>query len=64
MKAIPFIPIVIIAALAFLGDRAMEYALIRQEARLMVLIVCVLAALALVLLIFLNCRRNNRKGGT
>jgi len=59
----PLIPIVIIAALAFLGDRAMEYSLIRRQAGLMVVIVCVLTLLVFVLLIFLNCRQKNRKRG-
>jgi heme/copper-type cytochrome/quinol oxidase subunit 2 len=59
----PLIPVVIIGALAFLGDRAMEYSLIQKEAALMVVIVCLLTLLVLVLLIFLNFRRKNRKGG-
>lgn len=59
----PFIPIAIIAALAFLGDRVMEYSLIQREATLIVIIVCLLTLLVFVLLIFLNFRRKNRKGG-
>ena len=53
----------IIAALAFLGDRAMEYWTLQREATLAVIIVSLLTLLVLVLLIFLNCRRKNRKGG-
>jgi hypothetical protein len=59
----PLVPILIIAALAFLGDRSMEYALIQREATLTVIIVCILALLVFVLLIFLNHRRKNGKGG-
>jgi len=59
----PLIPIVIIAALAFLGDRAMEYALIRREATLSVIIVSLLTLLVLVLLIYLQRKYKNRKGG-
>ena len=59
----PLIPIVIIAALAFLGDRAMEYALIRREATLSVIIVSLLTLLVLVLLIYLQRKHKNRKGG-
>lgn len=59
----PLIPIVIITALAFLGDRAMEYSLIRQEATLAVIIVAVLTLLVLVLLIYLQRKHKNRKGG-
>ena len=59
----PLIPIVIIAALAFLGDRAMEYSLIQKEATLMVVIVGLLTLLALVLLIYLQRKLKNRKGG-
>jgi heme/copper-type cytochrome/quinol oxidase subunit 2 len=59
----PLIPIVIIAALAFLGDRAMEYSLIRREATLAVIIVSLLTLLVLVLLIYLQRKYKNRKGG-
>jgi len=59
----PLIPILIIAALAFLGDRAMEYSLIRREATLTVIIVCLLTLLVLVLLIYLQRKHKNRKGG-
>ena len=63
MYVFPFIPIAIIAALAFLGDRVMEYALIRREATLLVVIVCLLTLLVLVLLIYLQRKHKNRKGG-
>ena len=53
----------IIAALAFLGDRAMEYWLIRREATLAVVIVGLLTLLVLVLLIYLQRKHKNRKGG-
>jgi 4-amino-4-deoxy-L-arabinose transferase-like glycosyltransferase len=59
----PLIPIVIIAALAFLGDRAMEYWTLQKQGTLAVIIVALLTLLVLVLMIFLNCRRKNRKGG-
>jgi hypothetical protein len=59
----PLIPIVIIAALAFLGDRAMEYSLIRREAALMVVIVGFLTLLVLMLLIYLQRKYKNREGG-
>ena len=59
----PLIPIVIIAALAFLGDRAMEYRLIQQEATLAVIIVSLLTLLVLVLLIYLQRKHKSRKGG-
>ena len=59
----PLIPIAIIAALAFLGDRAMEYSLIRREATLTVIIVSLLTLLVLVLLIYLQRKHKNRKGG-
>ena len=59
----PLIPIVVIAALALLCDRAMEYRLIQREATLAVIVVALLTLLVLVLLVFLNCRRKNRKGG-
>ncbi|MGA2223162.1 MAG: hypothetical protein ABSH41_01805 [Syntrophobacteraceae bacterium] len=59
----PLIPIMIIAALAFLGDRAMEYSLIRREATLAVVIVGLLTLLVLVLLIYLQRKHKNRKGG-
>ena len=59
----PLIPIVVIAALAFLGDRAMEYSLIRREATLTVVIVALLTMLVLVLLIYLQRKHKNRKGG-
>ena len=60
----PLIPIVIIAALAFLGDRAMEYSLIQKEATLTVIIVSLLTLLVLVLLIYLQPKHKNRKGGS
>ena len=63
MYVFPLIPIVIIAALAFLGDRAMEYALIRREATLSVIIVSLLTLLALVLLSYLQRKHRNKKGG-
>ena len=59
----PLIPIAIIAALAFLGDRAMEYSLIQKEATLMIVIVGLLTLLVLVLLIYLQRKLKNRKGG-
>jgi len=59
----PLIPIAIIAALAFLGDRAMEYSLIQKEATLTVIIVGLLTLLVLVLLIYLQRKYKNRKGG-
>ena len=59
----PLIPIVVIAALAFLGDRAMEYSLIRREATLTVIIVSLLTLLVLVLLIYLQRKHHKRKGG-
>ncbi len=59
----PLIPIAIIAALAFLYDRAMEYSLIQREAALMVVIVSLLTLLVLVLLIYLQRKNRNRKGG-
>ena len=59
----PVIPILIIAALAFLGDRAMEYSLIQREATLAVVIVGLLTLLVLVLLIYLQRKHKNRKGG-
>ncbi len=45
----PIIPIVIIAALVFLGDRAMEFSLIRREVALAVIIVSLPTLLVLVL---------------
>jgi heme/copper-type cytochrome/quinol oxidase subunit 2 len=54
---------VIIAALALLYDRALEYSLIRQEATLAVIIVGLLTLLVLVLLIYLQRKHKNRKGG-
>jgi len=59
----PLIPIAIIAALAFLGDRAMEYRLIQREATLAVVIVGLLTLLVLVLLLYLQQKHKNRKGG-
>jgi heme/copper-type cytochrome/quinol oxidase subunit 2 len=59
----PFIPVFIIAALAFLGDRAMEYSLIQREATLSVIIVSLLTLLVLVLLIYLQRKHRNKKGG-
>jgi uncharacterized membrane protein YhaH (DUF805 family) len=59
----PLIPIVIIAALAFLGDRAVEYSLIRREATLAVIIVSLLTLLVPVLLIYLQRKHRSRKGG-
>jgi glucan phosphoethanolaminetransferase (alkaline phosphatase superfamily) len=59
----PFIPIAIIAALAFLWDRSMEYSLIQKEATLAVIIVSLLTLLVLVLLIYLQRKNKNRKGG-
>ena len=59
----PLIPIAIIAALAILGDRAMEYSLIQKEATLVVVIVGMLTVLVLVLLIYLQRKHKNRKGG-
>jgi len=59
----PFIPIFIIAALVFLGDRAMEYSLIQREATLSVIIVSLLTLLVLVLLIYLQRKYRNKKGG-
>lgn len=41
----------------------MDYSLIPKEAALMVIIVCALVFLVLVLLIFLNFRPKNKKGG-
>ena len=58
------IPILILAALAFLGDRAMEYSLIQREAALTVVIVCVLALLVLVLLIYLNQTKKQERRWT
>ena len=63
MYVFPLIPIVIIAALAFLGDRAMEYSLIQREATLAVIIVSLLTLLVLVLLVYLQQKHKNRKGG-
>ncbi|MGA2227924.1 MAG: hypothetical protein ABSG91_20585 [Syntrophobacteraceae bacterium] len=63
MFVFPVIPILIIAALAFLGDRAMEYSLIQREATLAVVIVGLLTLLVLVLLIYLQRKHKNRKGG-
>ena len=57
----PVIPVLIIAALAFLGDRAMEYYLIQKEATLAVVIVGLLTLL--VLLIYLQRKYRSRKGG-
>jgi heme/copper-type cytochrome/quinol oxidase subunit 2 len=54
---------VIIAALALLYDRAMEYSLIQKEAALAVIIVGLLTLLVLVLLIYLQRKHKNRKGG-
>jgi len=59
----PVIPIVIIAALAFLGDRAMEYSLIQREATLAVIIISLLTLLVLVLLIYLQRKHHKLKGG-
>ena len=59
----PLIPIVIIAALALLYDRAMEYSLIQKEAALVVIIVGLLTLLVLVLLIYLQRKNKNPKGG-
>jgi positive regulator of sigma E activity len=59
----PLIPIAIIAALAFLWDRAMEYSLIQKEAILAVIIVSLLTLLVLVLLNYLQRKNKNRKGG-
>ena len=59
----PLIPIAIIAALAFLGDRALNYSLIQKEATLMVVIVSLLTLLVLVLLIYLQRKQHKRKGG-
>jgi len=59
----PVIPILIIAALAFLGDRAMEYSLIQREATLAVVIVGLLTLLVLVLLIYLQRKHHKLKGG-
>ncbi len=61
----PLIPVMIIAALVFLGDRAMECSLIQKEATLMVVIVGLLTmlVLVLVLLIYLQCKHRSRKGG-
>ena len=59
----PFIPIAIIAALVFLTDRAMEYSLLRREATLAVIIVGLLTFLVLVLLVYLQRKYKNRKGG-
>ncbi len=61
MYVFPVIPVIFIAALAFLGDRAMEYALIQKEATLSVVIVFVLTILVIVLLVYLQ-RRQNGKG--
>jgi hypothetical protein len=49
-RVFPLIPVLIIAALAFLGDRAMEYSLLQKEATLSVIIVSLLTLLVLVLL--------------
>jgi Na+/H+-dicarboxylate symporter len=59
----PLIPIAIIAALAILGDRAMEYSLIQKEATLTVIIVGLLTLLVLVLLIYLQRKHKKPKGG-
>ncbi|MGO9414648.1 MAG: hypothetical protein ACLP51_05840 [Syntrophobacteraceae bacterium] len=59
----PFIPIFIVLALAFLGDRAMEYSLIQREATLAVVIVCLLTLLVFVLLVYLQRKHRNKKGG-
>jgi len=59
----PFIPIAIIAALALLYDRSMEYSLIQKEATLAVIIVSLLTLLVLVLLIYLQRKHKSRKGG-
>lgn len=58
----PLIPILIIAALAFLGDRAMEYSLIQKEATLAVIIVSLLTLQVFVLLIYLQRKHKTRKG--
>jgi uncharacterized membrane protein YhaH (DUF805 family) len=59
----PLIPLAIVAALVFLTDRAMEYSLIQKEATLAVIIVGLLTLLVLVLLIYLQRKHKNRKGG-
>ena len=59
----PLIPILVIAALAILCDRAMEYRLLQQEATLAVIIVSLLTLLVLVLLIYLQRKNKKRKGG-
>jgi len=59
----PFIPIAIIAALALLYDRSIEYSLIQKEATLAVVIVGLLTLLVLVLLIYLQRKHRSRKGG-
>jgi heme/copper-type cytochrome/quinol oxidase subunit 2 len=63
LHVFPLIPLAIIAALVFLTDRAMEYSLIQKEATLAVIIVGLLALLVLVLLIYLQRKHKNRKGG-
>ena len=60
----PFIPIAIIAALALLYDRAMEYSLIQKEATLAVIMVSLLTLLALVLLIYSRHKHKSRKGAS
>jgi len=55
---------VIVAALAFLGDRAMSIpSFSGGEQRWQLSSLCLLTLLRLVLLIFLNSRRKNKKGG-
>ncbi len=62
-RVFPFIPIAIIAALALLFDRSMEYSLIQKEATLAVIIMSLLTLPVLVLPIYLQRKHRSRKGG-
>jgi len=59
----PLLPIAIIAALAFLGDRAMEFALTKAQVIGVVVFVSLLVLLILVLLISIQRKPKNQKGG-
>jgi hypothetical protein len=58
------IPIAIIAALVFLGDRSMDCALTKAQVTGVVVIASLLTLLILVLLICLQRKHKDRKGGS
>jgi hypothetical protein len=60
-RVFPVIPILIIAAFAFRGDRAMEYGLTQREVT--GVNVSLLVLLSLVLPVFLQRKHKNSKGG-